>query len=151
MTNSFDILNAEIGAPDDGVRELEIVDIYTEGIKFRKDDTKPMSPENGRVADKVFLKCKTTDGEREFKISEAWNDSQKVGKAVQGLWVQLGTDNRLIENSCLASLLKYHNVTKPMDLKGMKVTGYPDTKGYVVLTTYDIPEPEPETEYFAGK
>ncbi len=142
MTNSFDILNTEIGAPDDGVRELEIIDIYTEQIIFKND--------NNRTADKVFLLCKTTDGEREFKISEAWNDSQKVGKAVQGLWVQLGSDNRLIENSCLASLLKYHNVTKPMELKGMKVTGYPDTKGYVVLTTYNMPEPEKETEYFSN-
>jgi len=139
MNQTFDILNAEIGAPDDGIRELEIIDIYTEQITFVKD--------NNRVADKVFLVCKTIDGEREFKISEAWNDSQKAGKVVQGLWVQIGSDNKLIENSCLASLLKFHEVAKPMDLKGMKVTGYPDTKGYVVLTTYEMPAVEPEKNF----
>lgn len=140
MSNVFDILNAEVGAPDDGVRKLEITDIKVETITF-----KPKKPgDEERTADKVFLTCRTEDGEREFQISEAWNDGRK-GKEVNGLWVQLDNEQRLISNSTLAKLMQFHDVSKVNDLKGMKVTGYPDTKGYVVLTTYDMDTKEDET------
>lgn len=126
MTKTFNILDAEIGDPDDGIRELIISDIYTDTVTFK----------DGHSADKVFLKCKTIDGEREFQISEAWNDSRR-GKKVQGLWIQLGSDKKLIANSTLGKLLAYHKAATINDLQGKKVTGYPDTNGYVVLTTYD--------------
>jgi len=136
MSNTFDILNAEVGNPDDGIRKLIINDIKVDTITFA----------DQRTADKVFLTCQTEDGEREFQISEAWNDTRK-GKKVQGLWVQLDDENRLVSSSTLAKLIQYLKVPKINDLKDMKVTGYPDTNGYVVLTTYGM-EDEVETTIF---
>ena len=138
MSNVFDILNAEVGPPDDGVRKLEITNIDVKTITFKA--KKP--GDEDRTSDKVFLSCKTEDGEREFQISEAWNDGRK-GKEVNGLWVQLDNEQKLISSSTLAKLIQYLDAPKISDLKGMHVTGYPDTKGYVVLTTYDM---EDETE-----
>ena len=140
MSNVFNILNAEIGAPDNGVRKLKITDINVETITFKAKD----SEKEDRKAEKVFLTCKTEDGEREFKISEAWNNGKR-GKEVNGLWVQLDDEQRLVSNSTLAKLIQYLGVPKISDLKGMKVTGYPDTKGYVVLTTYDKENETKET------
>lgn len=132
MSNTFDILNAEVGSPDDGIRKLKIIDIKVDTITFA----------DQRTADKVFLTCRTEDGEREFQISEAWSETRK-GKKVQGLWVQLDEENRLVSSSTLAKLLQYLKASTVNDLKGMNVTGFPDTRGYVVLTTYDM---ESETE-----
>lgn len=132
---TFDILNAEIGAPDDGVRSLRIKDIKVDTVTFK----------DNRTADKVFLTCETKDGEREFQISEAWNDTKNKGKVVQGLWVQLDDSNKLIANSTLAKLLQYLKVSKINDLVGKEVTGYPDTKGYVVLTTYEMESEDGES------
>lgn len=120
----FNILNAEIGAPDGGIRQLTIENVSVDTITF----------EDGRTAEKVFLKCKTITGDREFNISEAWNKTRK-NKKVQGLWVQLDDDKKLIANSTLAKLLAYHEVNTISDLIEKKVTGYPDPNGYVVLTT----------------
>ena len=130
--NEFSILDAEIGEPDDGIRELTVDEVYTETITF----------DDNRTAEKVFLRCKTLDGEREFQISEAWNDTRK-GKKVQGLWIQMDGSNKLIANSTLAKLLAYQKVGTVRDLTGKNVVGYPDTNGYLVMTTYDK---ENETE-----
>jgi hypothetical protein len=122
-----DILNAKIGKNDDGIRELKVVDVSVGSVTF----------EDGRTTEKLFITCETPDGERQFKISEAWNSTKK-GKKVQGLWVQLDTNNNIIANSSLGKLLSYLKAESPNDLLGMKLTGYPDSKGYLVLTTYDI-------------
>jgi hypothetical protein len=132
MSKTVDmILNAEVGDPDDGIRKLKIIDISVDTITFDDD----------RTADKVFLTCQTKDGEHEFKISEAWSKTRK-GNKVQGLWVQFDKENKLVANSTLAKLLNHLNVSKLNDLIGKDVIGYPDTKGYVVLTTYPMDEDE---------
>ena len=44
--NEFSILDAEIGEPDDGIRELTVDEVYTETITF----------DDNRTAEKVFLR-----------------------------------------------------------------------------------------------
>ena len=131
----FNILDAKVGSLE-VTKSLTIKDVSVETITFEKD---------GRTAEKLFLTCVTDDGEREFKISEAWNNTRR-GKKTQGLWVQLDKENKLIANSTLARLLNYLKVEKVGDLVDKKVKGYPDNNGYIVLTTYDINEEDLKDE-----
>jgi hypothetical protein len=127
-----DLLNAELG---NGERELKIVDLNIKSVKFN----------DGHEADKLFITCKTLDGEREFIISEAWNET-KTGKRTQGLWIQLDNNGKLVANSNLGNLLNYYKVSKISDLKGKHVFGYPDENGYLVLTTINMTTDEKEKE-----
>lgn len=131
MNKTFNVLDAGIGAPDDGIQELTILNIHTGMVTFPENDG------TTRDAEKVYLTCKTIDGERELIISEAWNETRRGLKKTQGLWVNLDNEQKLIANSTLGKLLSYHEVDTINDLTGKTVTGYPDEKGYTVLTTYD--------------
>ncbi len=127
---STDILNTEVGQSDDGRRNLVVKSANIEEITF----------DDGRTANKVFLTCETLNGEREFQISQAWNETRKGEKKVQGLWVQLDDNGKLVPSSTLGKLLEFHTVDKVNDLIDQKILGYPCPKGYIVLTTYEIEE-----------
>lgn len=131
MTTEFNILDAQIGAPDDGRKTLTVTDVGTETVMF----------EGTRKAKKVVLTCQTLNGDREYRINEAWNTTRK-GNKVQGLWIQLDDENKLVSNSVLGRLLAYHKVNSANELKGKTVTGHPDPEGYTVLTTFDIDKEE---------
>lgn len=62
---------------------------------------------------------------------------QKGNKLVtSGLWVKLDKDNRIVNPSATASMLKHYMVSCISDLKGKAVSTVLDEKGYLVVKAY---------------
>ena len=115
-------LNLEIGTDQ---KALEIVRVEKETVQL-----------TSGPADKLILTAQAIDG-KEFRISEAWVKDSRASEKVTGLWISLDPDGNINSKSTLAKLLKYHNISTPAELIGLKVIGYPDPKDFTILTTYD--------------
>lgn len=127
-----DLLTTELGKKDKGVRHLQIIDIEIKDIVVDK--------ETGETSKKAIFYCKTEKGGKPIKIGEAWTLNRKGDKKVQGLWVNLDDENKLISNSVLGKLLQRCQAGTLNDLIGESVTGYPDNNLYTVFSTFAMNE-----------
>lgn len=123
-----EILNKKLGEKK-RTKILEIVDIEIDSIKFK----------DGHESEKVFLKCREPNSDRDlmFTVSEAWS-KKKDEEVVHGLWVQIDEeDNTIIPNSTLGRFMEYADVEVLSELEGKTVKCFSNSDGYLCVTTYD--------------
>lgn len=106
--------------------------LEAKSVNIQKTEVKEVGAKGNK---KVVCTCKHPDREETIEISSVEYMISKVAKS-SGLWVNLDSEEKIVKNSALASLLTHKSCANIEALEGQEAETILDDSGFLCFKAY---------------